>query len=63
MNTQGARLKPSRASLIGGIVVGVAAFVLCLAATSELGFHGAPAWGASLVVAVATGVWTRLADL
>jgi len=63
MKVERARLKPSNASLVGGIVVGAAAFLLCLAVTNELGLHGAPAWGASLTVAVATGVWTRLADL
>ena len=52
-----------KASLIGGIVVGIATLVLWLAVTRELGFSGMPALIAGLVVAGAAGAWTRLADL
>ena len=52
-----------KASLVGGIVVGVATLVLWLAVTRELGFGGTPALVAGLCVAGAAGVWTRLADL
>jgi len=52
-----------KASLIGGIVVGIATLVLWLAVSRELGFSGTPALIAGLVVAGAAGVWTRLADL
>ncbi len=63
MNSPRARLKPERASLIGGIVVGVASMVLWVAVTRELGFHGTATLGAGLLVAAAAGTWTRLADL
>jgi hypothetical protein len=63
MNTPRARLKPEKASLIGGIVVGIASMVLWVAVTRELGFHGVVTLGAGLLVAVAAGTWTRLADL
>jgi hypothetical protein len=52
-----------KASLIGGIVVGLATLVLWLAVTRELGFGGRPALLAGLFVAGAAGIWTRLADL
>ena len=52
-----------KASLVGGIVVGVATLVLWLAVTRELGFGGTPALVAGLFVAGAAGIWTRLADL
>jgi hypothetical protein len=52
-----------KASLVGGVVVGIATLALWLAVTRELGFHGMPALIAGLAVAGAAGVWTRLADL
>ena len=52
-----------KASLIGGVVVGIATLVLWLAVMRELGFSGTPALIAGLVVAGVAGVWTRLADL
>jgi hypothetical protein len=58
-----ARLKPQRASLIGGIVVGIASLVLWVAVTRELGFRGAPVLVVGLLVSAAAGIWTRLADL
>lgn len=63
MNVPRARLKPERASLIGGIVVAVASLVLWIAVTHELGFHGAPSLALGLLVSGAAGLWTRLADL
>jgi len=58
-----AHVTTGKASLIGGIVVGIASLVLCLAVTRELGFDGVPSLAASLLVAAAAGIWTRLADL
>jgi hypothetical protein len=58
-----ARLKPQRASLIGGIVVGIASLVLWVAVTRELGFQGALVLVAGLLVSATAGIWTRLADL
>lgn len=52
-----------RASLIGGLAVSVATIVLWLFATAELGFHGPVNLGAGILVALAAGTWTRLADL
>jgi hypothetical protein len=53
----------SKASLVGGIAVGIASMVLWLAVTHELGFVGPAALGAGLLVSAAVAVWTRLADL
>jgi hypothetical protein len=63
MNTPRARLKPEKASLIGGIVVGIASLVLWIAITRELGFHGPLSLAMGLVVSAVAGLWTRLADL
>jgi hypothetical protein len=63
VSTPRARLKPERASLIGGIVVGIASLVLWVAVTRELGFQGAPVLVVGLLVSAAAGIWTRLADL
>jgi hypothetical protein len=57
------RLKPERASLIGGIVVGIASMVLWVAVTRELGFHDTAALAVGSLVSAAAGIWTRLADL
>jgi hypothetical protein len=58
-----ARLKPEKASLIGGIVVGIASMVLWIAVTRELGFHGTPVLAMGLLISAAAGTWTWLADL
>jgi hypothetical protein len=52
-----------KASLVGGIVVAIAALILSLAVMRELGFAGTPALVLGLLVAGAAGVWTRAADL
>ena len=39
-----------KASLIGGIVVGIASMVLWAAVTKELGFHSTPALALGLLV-------------
>ena len=57
------RVTSGKASLVGGIVVGIASMILWVAATRELGFNGPLVLGAGLMVAAAAGVWTRLADL
>ena len=58
-----ARIKPGRASLFGGIAVGIAGFVLWLAVTRELGLTSTPVLLLGLAVAVGVGAWIRLADL
>jgi hypothetical protein len=63
VSTPRARLKPERASLIGGIVVAIASLVLWVAVTRELGFQGALVLVLGLLVSAAAGIWTRLADL
>lgn len=63
MSTQRAHVTTGKASLIGGIVVGIATMVLWVAVTRELGFDGEISLGAAVVVSAAAGLWTRLADL
>ena len=64
MSARARHVTTGKASLIGGIVVGIATLVLWLAVTRELGFHGALSFGRRPVVAAAAaGMWTRLADL
>ncbi len=57
------QIKPSKSSLVGGMVVGIASLVLWLAVTRELGYGGLAVLGAGLLVSAAVAVWTRLADL
>jgi hypothetical protein len=57
------RIKPARASLVGGIAVGIASFVLWAAITHELG-GGGPGWLlAGALVSAGIGAWIRIADL
>lgn len=63
MSTPRARIKSGKASLIGGIVVGIASFILWVVIARDIGATS-PAWtAAGLAVAVAVGAWIRLADL
>lgn len=62
MNTRG-HVTTGKASLIGGIVVGIASMVLWVAVTRELGFTGTPVLALGVLVSIAAGTWTRLADL
>ncbi len=61
--SQRARIKPGRASLIGGIAVAVASVALWVAAVVELGVASAPVVIVGVVLAVGIGGWIRLADL
>jgi hypothetical protein len=63
MSMPRARIKPEKASLIGGIVVGIASMILWVAVTRELGIAGAVTLGAGLLVSAAVATWIRLADL
>ncbi len=58
-----ASIKPGRASLIGGIAVAVASFILWTAVTRELGAGGIAMLALGLVVAAGIGAWIRAADL
>lgn len=63
MSVPRARVTAGKASLIGGIVVGIASMVLWVAVTHELGFDGPVALGAGLLVSAALAIWIRVADL
>jgi len=63
MSATRARITQGKASLIGGIVVGIASMLLWMAVTRELGFEGPVTLGAGLLVSAALAVWIRLADL
>ncbi|HQT75496.1 MAG: hypothetical protein B7Z80_01420 [Rhodospirillales bacterium 20-64-7] len=58
-----ARIKSGKASLIGGIVVGFAAFVLWAACAHELGADTVPWLSVGAVIAAGIGTWIRVADL
>jgi len=57
------KIKPGRASLIGGIAVGIAVFVLWVALARDLGAVRAWPVVAGLVVASGIAAWVRIADL
>ena len=63
MNVLRASVTTGKASLVGGIVVAIASLVLWVAVTRELGFHGMPVLALGAAVALAAGIWTRLAAL
>jgi hypothetical protein len=63
MSPPRAHVTAGKASLIGGIVVGIATMVLWVAVTHELGFQGTLSLGIGVAVSAAVGIWTRLADL
>lgn len=56
-------VKSGNASLIGGIVVGVACFVLWTAIAHELGADTTGWLAAGVVVSAGIGTWIRIADL
>ena len=57
------KIKPGRASLIGGIAVGVGVFGLWVALARDLGADGTGTIVAGFVVAAAIAAWIRIADL
>lgn len=57
------RIKPGRASLIGGIAVAAASFILWAAVTHELAADTTATLIVGLCVAAGIGVWIRMADL
>jgi hypothetical protein len=58
-----ARIKPGRASLIGGIGVAAATFILWTAVAHELSADTIGMLVVGLCVAAGVGAWIRLADL
>jgi uncharacterized membrane protein YkvI len=63
MNPPRVRIKSGKASLIGGIVVGIACFVLWLGLTHEVGADTLPWLAVGTVVSAAIAAWIRIADL
>jgi hypothetical protein len=63
MSGRGAPVKSGKASLIGGIVVGLACFALWSAIAHDLGADQLPWLIAGAIVAAAIGTWIRVADL
>jgi protein-S-isoprenylcysteine O-methyltransferase Ste14 len=57
------RIKPGKASLIGGIAVAVASFILWAAVAHELGAATVPWLVVGALVAAGIGTWIRVADL
>ena len=57
------RVKTGKASLIGGIAVGLAVFVLWVAIAHELAADGTAVIVAGVLVATGVGGWIRVADL
>lgn len=57
------KIKPGRASLIGGIAVGIAVFVLWVVLARDLGVAGTWPVVSGLVVASGIAAWIRVADL
>ncbi len=57
------RIEPNYASLIGGIVVGIAVVGLWFAIARELDMLSPIVMAAGVVLAVATASWIRLANL
>ena len=57
------RIKQGKASLIGGIAVGIAAFVLWTAIVHELAADSVVVIGVGVLVAASVAVWIRMADL
>jgi hypothetical protein len=58
-----ATVKSGPASLIGGIAVAVASFVLWACVTHELGADTIPILALGVLLAAGIGAWIRLADL
>ncbi|MGA3398823.1 MAG: hypothetical protein ABSC95_06355 [Acetobacteraceae bacterium] len=61
--SQRVRIKPGKASLIGGIAVGVAVVVLWAAVAHELGADNVPVLIAGVLLAAGIATWIRVADL
>ena len=57
------RVKSGNASLIGGVVVGLASFALWTAIAHELRADTTACLMIGLIVSAAIGIWIRLADL
>jgi hypothetical protein len=63
MNAPRARIKPGRASLIGGMAVAAASFILWAAIAHEMKTDTAVVLVLGALVAGGIGTWIRVADL
>ena len=59
----GGQIKKSRASLVGGIAVGIGVFVLWAALARDLGAGGAGLLFCGALVGLLVGLWIWKADL
>lgn len=59
----GGRIKKSRASLVGGIAVGIGIFVLWAAIAQELGAAGVGPLIGGALAGLVVGLWVWKADL
>lgn len=59
----GPKLKRGRASLVGGVAVGICVLALWIAIQHELGYDGVVGSLAGAVVAGCIAAWIRIADL
>ncbi len=57
------RIKQGKASLVGGIAVGIAVLVLWAAIAHELAADGVVTLAIGVLVAACVATWIRLADL
>jgi hypothetical protein len=65
VQTGAPRVKRNVASLVGGFVIAVGCFVLWVLVAGQIG-HSPPSWpviGIGAVLALAIGIWIRIADL
>lgn len=58
-----APVKRNVASLVGGVVIAVGCFVLCLLVAAEFTAVTWPVMLGAAVLALAIGIWIRVADL
>lgn len=57
------RIKTGKASLIGGIAVGIASLAIWVGVTRELGFSGVLVVALGVLVSAGVATWIRVADL
>lgn len=63
MSGSRARIKTGKASLIGGIAVGIASLAIWVGVTRELGFSGLSVVALGVLVSAGVAAWIRVADL
>ena len=63
MSGSRARIKTGKASLIGGIAVGIASLAIWVGVTRELGFSGMSVVALGVLVSAGVATWIRIADL